>query len=188
MYINWRELREGLAVILTLTALGVLLTATATTAGMHYVLQWGWPAAAVFGILVAATDTVSVIATFKEAGVLTRVRRLFLNPRACSTMVSRPCALSAAIVWIMGEKVTAFDIGRMLIASIFGGIFCGASHYLGDPDDRGRTTDHLTEITLTTVAAYGSFLLADRLQLSGVLASLTAGLILGNTGFLRSIL
>ena len=51
----------------------------------------------------------------------------------------------------------------------------------------GRTTDHLTEITLTTVAAYGSFLLAERLHLSGVLASLTAGLIVGNAGYLRSI-
>jgi CPA1 family monovalent cation:H+ antiporter len=39
-----------------------------------------------------------------------------------------------------------------------------------------RTEDHLVEITLTTIAAYGSFLLADRLGTSGVLATITAGL------------
>jgi len=48
----------------------------------------------------------------------------------------------------------------------------------------GRTDDHLVEITFTTVAAYGSFLLAEHLDLSGVLATLTAGLILGNPGSL----
>lgn len=51
----------------------------------------------------------------------------------------------------------------------------------------GRTTDHLTEVTLTTVATYGSYLLAERLHLSGVFASLTAALIVGNAGFLWSI-
>jgi CPA1 family monovalent cation:H+ antiporter len=46
----------------------------------------------------------------------------------------------------------------------------------------GRTNDHLVEITLTTLAAYGSFLVAEALHASGVLASLTAGLIIGNLG------
>ena len=44
----------------------------------------------------------------------------------------------------------------------------------------GRTDDHLVEITFTTVAAYGSFLLADHFGLSGVLATITAGLWMGN--------
>jgi CPA1 family monovalent cation:H+ antiporter len=51
----------------------------------------------------------------------------------------------------------------------------------------GRTTDHLVEITLTTIAAYGSFLLAEHFHASGVLASLTAGLIIGNIGWMGAI-
>jgi len=50
----------------------------------------------------------------------------------------------------------------------------------------GRTNDHLIEITLTTVAAYGSFLLAEHFHLSGVLATLVAGLLTGNIGSLGS--
>jgi CPA1 family monovalent cation:H+ antiporter len=46
-----------------------------------------------------------------------------------------------------------------------------------------RTDDHLVEITLTTIAAYGSFLLADHWGMSGVLASLSAGLVIGNPGW-----
>ena len=48
----------------------------------------------------------------------------------------------------------------------------------------GATDDHLVEITFTTVAAFGSFLLAEHFNLSGVLATLTTGLIIGNVGHL----
>ena len=43
----------------------------------------------------------------------------------------------------------------------------------------GRTNDHLVKITLTTIAAYGSFLIAEHFHTSGVLASMTAGLLAG---------
>jgi hypothetical protein len=76
LYVNWNELRKDALVILTLATAGVLLTAGATAAGMHYFLHWSWQAAALFGILIAATDPVSVIATFKEAGVSGRLRLL----------------------------------------------------------------------------------------------------------------
>jgi len=51
----------------------------------------------------------------------------------------------------------------------------------------GRAEDHLVEITFTTVAAYGSFLLAEHFHVSGVLATLTAGLMMGNLGPLGAI-
>jgi CPA1 family monovalent cation:H+ antiporter len=44
----------------------------------------------------------------------------------------------------------------------------------------GRTPDYLVEITFTMLAAYGSFLLAEHYHFSGVLATLTAGLVVGN--------
>ena len=47
----------------------------------------------------------------------------------------------------------------------------------------GRTDDHLVEITLTTIAAYGGFLLAEHLQASGIISALTAGLLVGNIGW-----
>jgi CPA1 family monovalent cation:H+ antiporter len=50
----------------------------------------------------------------------------------------------------------------------------------------GRTTDYLIETTVTTVAAYGSFLLAEHFHLSGVMATVAAGLLLGNRGLLSS--
>ncbi|MFX9081445.1 cation:proton antiporter, partial [Acinetobacter baumannii] len=50
----------------------------------------------------------------------------------------------------------------------------------------GRTDDHLIETTFTMIAAYGSFLVAEHFHVSGVLATLTTGLMLGNLGSLGS--
>jgi CPA1 family monovalent cation:H+ antiporter len=44
----------------------------------------------------------------------------------------------------------------------------------------GRTPDYLVEITFTTLVAYGSFFVAEHYHCSGVLAALTAGLVVGN--------
>ena len=45
-----------------------------------------------------------------------------------------------------------------------------------------RIDDYLIEITLTTVLAYGTYLLAEQLHFSGVLAVVAAGLITGSLG------
>jgi CPA1 family monovalent cation:H+ antiporter len=47
----------------------------------------------------------------------------------------------------------------------------------------GRTDDPLVEITLTTIAAYGSFLIAEELHASGIISALAAGLVVGNLGW-----
>jgi CPA1 family monovalent cation:H+ antiporter len=60
------------------------------------------------------------------------------------------------------------------------GVACGAAAITS----AGRTSDHLVEATLTAVAAYGSFLLAENFGFSGVLATVAAGLLMGNLGVL----
>ena len=66
-YIQWNQLRRDSSVIVVLATLGVALSACVTAVGMHYLAHWPWLGALVFGVLIAATDPVSVIATFKEA-------------------------------------------------------------------------------------------------------------------------
>lgn len=71
--------------------------------------------------------------------------------------------------------------------TIGGGILCGGAVALGALLLAGRTDDRLVEITFTTVAAYGSFLMADHFGLSGVLATITAGLMMSNFKSLNGI-
>jgi len=86
-----------------------------------------------------------------------------------------------------GERLTSLGIAAMLLKTIGGGVLCGAAVALGALLLAGRTGDHLVEITFTTVAAYGSFLIAEHFGLSGVLATITAGLIMGNVKSFCSI-
>ncbi len=48
----------------------------------------------------------------------------------------------------------------------------------------GTSDDHLVETALTAVAAFGSFLLAQHVRASGVLATVAAGIVMGNLGVL----
>ena len=49
----------------------------------------------------------------------------------------------------------------------------------------GTSDDYLVETAVTAVAAFGSFLVAERVGASGVLATVTAGIVMGNLGVLR---
>lgn len=184
--IPWNQLRRDFPVIAVLATLGVVLSASVTATGMHFLAGWSWIDALVFGALIAATDPVSVIAAFKEAKAH---GRLMLLIEAESLLNDGTAAVAFGIVLLLasGQPITSIEIARMLLVTVFGGVLCGATIALGALLLAWRTQDHLVEITVTTVAAYGSFLLADHFGMSGVLATITAGLIMGNFKFRKII-
>ena len=181
--IPWRELRRDLPVILTLATAGVLLSAGLTAAGMHYAAGWRWATALLFGVLIAATDPVSVIAAFKEAGVHGRLRVL-VEAESLLNDGTAAVAFGIALVAVQGGMLTGAGISASFALTVLGGILCGLLVAGTILLLAGHTEDPLHEIALTTFAAYGSFLLAEHFRLSGVLASLSAGLLIGNTGSL----
>ena len=185
IHIKWRELLHDMPVILIFATVGVLLAAGVTAAGMHYLIGWEWQSAILFGVLIAATDPVSVIATFKEAGVHGRLR-LLVEAESLFNDSAAAVAFAIALAFAMGGSITASGTLQTLVITIAGGILCGLLVAGGVLVLAGRTDDHFIEITLTMVAAYGSFLLAEHFHLSGVLASLVAGLLTGNIGSLGS--
>ncbi|MEO7143943.1 MAG: sodium:proton antiporter [Bryobacteraceae bacterium] len=178
-YIHWKQLRRDFPVIVVLATLGVVLSACVTAAGMRYLAGWQWLGALVFGVLIAATDPISVIATFKEAKA---TGRLLVLIEAESLLNDGTAAVAFGVVVALasGHKSGPLEIAAILLRAIGGGILCGAAVALGALLLAGRTDDHLVEITFTTVAAYGSFLLAGRFGFSGVLAAIAAGLVMGN--------
>ncbi|MBI1174442.1 MAG: sodium:proton antiporter [Sideroxydans sp.] len=185
-FLHWKELRRDFWVITTLASIGVMLSAAVTAAGMHYLAGWQWIGALIFGVLIAATDPVSVIATFKEAGVQGRLRVLveaesLFNDGVAAVLFAIVIAIAA------GQEVTPGFVGLALLKTVGGGILCGALVAGALLFVAGRTKDHLVEITFTTVAAYGSFMLAEHFHLSGVLATLTTGLMMGNIGPMGAI-
>lgn len=186
LYINWQELRRDLITVGTFATVGVLLSAGITAAFMHYVVGWPVTVATLFGILIAATDPVSVIATFKEAKVEGRLR-LLVEAESLFNDSTAAVAFTVVLTFAMGESLEFGSVVWMMIKSVAGGVLTGLLVGGGVLLLAGRTRDHLAELSLTTIAAFGSFWLAEHFHLSGVLATLTAGLMVGNTSSLGFI-
>ena len=182
-HMRWRELRDDAPVVLVLATAGVLLACSVVTAGLHYLAAWPWAPAVLLGLLISATDPVSVIATFKEAGVTGRLR-LLIEAESLLNDGTAAVFYAVALTAILGGTVSVGGVAGSFLLTVAGGVFCGAMIGGAMLLMVGHTEDHLVEITFTTVAAYGSFLLAEHFRFSGVLATLTAGILIGNTGLL----
>jgi CPA1 family monovalent cation:H+ antiporter len=168
-----------LPVVTLLATVGVAVAAAVTAAGMHYALAWDWGSAGIFGTLIAATDPVSVIATFKESRVHGRLRML-IESESLLNDGTAAVAFVAVLGLLAGGHESALSIIGALLVTITGGVLIGGAVAYLFMLLAGRTPDYLVEITFTTLAAYGSFFAAEHYHCSGVLAALTAGLVVGN--------
>ena len=186
LYIRWRELRRDLLPIVTYATLGVILSAGVTAALMHFAVGWTWEAAVLFGVLIAATDPVSVIATFKESKVEGRLR-LLVEAESLFNDSTAAVGFAVALAFASGALVTFGSSVAAMFLSVIGGIASGLLVGGFVLIVIGRTQDHLVELSMTTVAAFGSFWLAEHFQLSGILATTTAGLMVGNMPSLSTL-
>jgi monovalent cation:H+ antiporter, CPA1 family len=179
LFIDWREFKRDLPVLSLLATVGVVLAAAVTAIGMRYALGWDWASATVFGVLIAATDPVSVIASFKTSGVKGRVR-LLLEAESLLNDGTAAVAFVVTLGILAGAHQNLAAIAGTVILTMVGSILIGGVVACGFMFLAGRTPDYLVEITFTTLAAYGSFFLGEYWHCSGVLAALSAGLVVGN--------
>ncbi|MGC2460450.1 MAG: sodium:proton antiporter [Steroidobacteraceae bacterium] len=177
--LRWAALRRNLALVVVLATVGVLLSALVTGAVMTGLVHWPMSAGLLFGIVMAATDAVSVLATLKEIGARGRLA-LLLEAESLLNDGTAAVLFAIAIGFVAGEPLTYTAVATTLWTTIVIGLLAGAIVAGIVFALIGRTDDHLLEVALTTVAAYGSFLLAEQFGGSGILATLTAGMLLGN--------
>ena len=186
LQLKWGDVRRDLPLTLGLAFPGVVVAASVVTVCMHFAVGWSWIGSAFFGILIAATDPVSVIAAFKE---MKAERRLSMVVETESLLNDGTAAVgfSLLVAVAAGGAVTPLGIAGSLAWTVAGGVIVGFGVSGLMLLVAGRTDDHLIKITLTTIAAYGSFLIAEHFHTSGVLATLTAGILAGNTKGLCAI-
>ncbi len=171
LQLDWRRFRNELPLTLTLAFLGVALPVRSWPVGMHWIIGWSWIGAGLFGALIAATDPVSVIATFRHLGCLARVSIVIeaeslLNDGAAAVAFAVLSALGAGASPSLASVVPDF------LWTLGGGVIDRPRGKRCDAFAAGRTNDPLVEITLTTIAAYASFLIAEHVHASGMISAL----------------
>ena len=181
LQLDWRRFRDELPLTLTLAFAGVAIATVVVAAGMHWLVGWSWIGAALFGALIAATDPVSVIAAFREMGCLPRVSMVVESESLLNDGVAA-VAFAVLSAVAAGASPTAANIAPAFLWTLGGGIVIGVAVSAAILLIVGRTDDPLVEITLTTIAAYASFLIAERFHASGIISALAAGLMTGSIG------
>ncbi|MFZ2031548.1 MAG: sodium:proton antiporter [Vitreimonas sp.] len=182
--LKWNELRADAGILLVLSIIGTIVAAAIVAFGVHVLLAWPLPIAFVFGALIAATDPVAVIAMFKDNGVHGRLRTL-MESESLFNDAAAAILFSVALSFANGAAPPALGaFGMHIVFVVFGGIAVGAAAGALVLLVAGRTSEHVIEVALTLLAAYGAFIIAERLGASGILATVSAGLVVGNVGVL----
>jgi CPA1 family monovalent cation:H+ antiporter len=184
--LNFSHLRANLWPILLLAVPGVFLAVGIVGVVLHFGSGLPWSSALLFGAMISATDPVSVLALFKKLNLPARLTTIIEGE---SLFNDGTAAVVFNIILGIVAGVSSAPVGelfwdslRELFFVIFGGIAVGAVIGLLASKLISFFDDHLLEITLTTIAAYGSLLLGEILHVSPVIAVLATGLTIGNYG------
>ena len=190
-HLDARALRANLVPTLVLAVPGLLIStaliaAVMMVAGPTVGFSLTWPEALLLGSILSATDPVAVISLFSQLGAPKRLTVLVegesLFNDATAIVISRIIlGVIAAGAFTTETLVSgALEFG----AVFFGGLVVGTVLALVAGTIIGRVrSDAFIEITATTVLAYLSFYVAEHnFQLSGVMAVVAAGVLIGGWG------
>ena len=196
--LDWARARRDVLIILLLAIPGVVIS-TAVTAGLVWVFLHGiglqdflWSTAFLFGAIVAPTDPVSVLSLFKTLKVDPRLYLLMEGESLLNDGV-------AVVLFLIVAAVAGISLGhgapeidttqeavlygvRTLFGMAGGGVVIGAVVGIASSAATRVVDDHLVEVSLTAIVAWGSFVLAESFHASGVLACVAAGVVHGNLG------
>ena len=167
----------GLVVAIALTAL--ILTPVANT--LHFVQNFTWKHALVFGTIISATDPIAVVAIFRSLGVPKRLSVL-LEGESLLNDGTAIVFFTLSLALVTGTVVTADGLAFDFIKIVGLGALIGTGVGLAVSQVIRHVDDPMIEITLTTIAAYGSFVAAEHFHYSGVIATVAAGMLCGNYG------
>lgn len=175
--ISWREFRASLRPILLL-AIGLVLFTTAGVAVVgHFLLRLPWSIAFVLGAVLSPTDAVAANAIAK---------RMELSPRLVTvlegeSMVNDATGLVVYTFAVAAAVTGSFQLGsaslQFVVVSL-GGLMVGLVLSWPLAWLHRHLDDAPIEITITLLTPFAAYLLAEAVHVSGVLATLSAGLYL----------
>ncbi|HWZ60393.1 MAG TPA: cation:proton antiporter, partial [Gemmatimonadaceae bacterium] len=174
----WRNRLVLTLLAIPAVALAIVITALLTPVGLALfgagiVLTAG--PALVFASLISATDPIAVLALFRQLGAPDELALLVEGESLLNDATAYAFFLGALTI---GSGTVLGAVGQFVI-QLVGGAVVGAAVGVAVTLAIAHLDDAMVEVTLTVIAAYGSFAVARGLGVSGILATVVAGVICG---------
>jgi CPA1 family monovalent cation:H+ antiporter len=179
------HLKENKKPIIALAFGGTLLSFILIGFSAIWLLHLSIPAAFVFAALMSATDPVSVLSIFKSVGVKKRLATVIEGESLFNDGLAVVLFKISAFYLLTYIELGALGAGYGLwefIKVISLGLIIGGVLGYGFSQLTKYFDDYPLEIIFSIILFYGSFLLAENVHASGVIAVVVAALIFGNYG------
>jgi CPA1 family monovalent cation:H+ antiporter len=181
-FANLTNIRSNLRPV-TLSSIGLVLATMAAVAVVAHAVIDGlpWGAAFALGAIVSPTDPLAGAAIMRR---LELPRRL-VNGIEAEGLFNDATALVAykvAVGVVVGGTFSFLDAGWRFLAGAAGGVAIGLAVGWVVAELRARTSDAQTSVTISLFSGYASFIPANAIGASGVLAAVTTGLYMGIRG------
>ena len=184
--LNARQLGRNIVPILTLAVPGLLISTAIIGLILWFFSPFEVLIALLVGAILSATDPVAVIAIFKQLGVPERLTVLVEGESLLNDATS--LVLATILIGILSAgtfngDVVVSGIGKFFVV-FFGGALVGWLLAVAVGEVLGNIeADAAIEITLSTILAYFSFIIAEHVfHVSGIMAVVAAGIMIGSWG------
>jgi CPA1 family monovalent cation:H+ antiporter len=174
------ELRRTFGGVALLAVPGVVVTAVIVAVVLQAATGLDPALGLVVGAMVAATDPVAVIATFRQLGSPPQLRTVVEGESLLNDGTA--LVVFAIALRAIGTTVSPVDEAVAFVTAIVVSTAIGVVGGWAASRLMSFVDDHPIELSLSLAAAYGTYLVADALHQSGVIATLVAGIVIGSYG------
>jgi CPA1 family monovalent cation:H+ antiporter len=187
LHVKLEELARYRWLVGVLASVGVVFTTFVVGTGAWVIFQLlginlPWIYGLLFGALIAPTDPVAVLAVLKTAGVSKSIETKIAGESLFNDGVAVVVFLVVSGIAVSGEEASAGHILSLFVHEAIGGALFGLALGALFFQLMKSVDDYKIEILLTLSLVAGGYALAYALHLSGPIAMVVAGLMIGNRG------
>ena len=177
---SWLDFKKAIRPISTLAISLVFFTTVIVAVAAHYLIPgFSWPISFVLGAIVSPPDAVAATSIIKGLGLNKKIITIIEGESLvndASALIAYRYALAATlsgsfILWKAGLQFILVSAGGVAVGLIIGYVLVFAHKKIKD--------NAIVETSLSLLTPFLAYLLAEELHVSGILAVVTAGILIG---------